>query len=163
MGVSAAGKTVVGTELARLIGSRFFDADDLHPAANVAKMAGGMPLDDEDRWPWLRRVGAALAESTGMVMACSALRRAHRDELRAAAPDVVFVHLTGSVDLLSARAVNRQGHFMPAHLLQSQLRALQPLDVDESGTEIDIDASVSEVAAAAATWIRSAWATSESL
>lgn len=153
MGVSAAGKSSVGRELARLIGARFVDADDLHPAANVAKMAAGVPLDDEDRWPWLQDVGATLADSGSVVVACSALKRAYRDRLRAAAADVAFVHLTGESDLLAARAAGRHGHFMPAELLRSQLSALQPLDDDELGTQVDVDAPIARIAETAFEWV----------
>ena len=97
MGVSGSGKSTVGEALARRLGTRFVDADDLHPAANVGKMRSGIPLTDDDRWPWLDAVGQALAEAPapGVVVACSALRRAYRDRLRAFAPDTVFVALEG--------------------------------------------------------------------
>lgn len=153
MGVSAAGKTSVGTALAARLGVEFQDADDLHPAANRDTMSAGIPLTDADRWPWLDEVGGALATAPGLVMACSALRRSYRDRLRAAAPDTVFVHLTGSRELLSARAGARTGHFMPPALLASQLDTLEPLDPDERGVALDVVASVDELAAAAARWI----------
>lgn len=140
MGVSAAGKSTVGAALAAALGVPFADADDLHPDANRAKMASGAPLTDEDRWPWLDTVGARLhgARSTGLVIACSALRRVYRDRIRAAAPDVVFVHLNGSRDLLAARARARTDHFMPAALLDSQIATLEPLDDDEPGLVADV-------------------------
>lgn len=155
MGVSAVGKSSVGSELARLLSVDFIDADDLHPATNVAKMAAGVPLDDDDRWPWLHRVGTALAEADGAVVACSALKRVHRDRLRAAAPDIVFVHLTGDPDLLRARAAERRGHFMPAELLRSQLDALEPLEEDELGTQIDVDAPIGHITQTALEWVSS--------
>ena len=123
MGVSGAGKSTVGEALAHRLDVPFVDADDLHPAANVEKMRTGTPLTDDDRWPWLDLVGAALAaaEPPGIVVACSALRRAYRDRLRAVAPDVAFVALEGDPEVLAERLGARAGHFMPATLLASQL------------------------------------------
>ncbi|MFK4805180.1 gluconokinase [Microbacterium sp. ZW CA_36] len=153
MGVSASGKTSVAARIAEAIGARFVDADDLHPAPNVAKMAAGTPLDDDDRWPWLDAVAVTLAGDDAPVVACSALKRSYRDRLRAAAPEVVFVHLTGSPQLLAARATGREGHFMPPALLRSQLDTLQPLEPDEAGIEIAIDAPVAEIAQTALEWM----------
>jgi len=151
MGVSAVGKSAVGTALAADLGLPFLDADDLHPAASIAKMAAGQPLDDADRMPWLDAVGARLAAAPeGLVVACSALTRSYRDRLRAAAPDTVFVHLTGSPALLQERAARRQGHFMPASLLRSQLDTLEELGADERGFALDVTAPVPVLAAAAA-------------
>lgn len=155
MGVSAAGKSSVGIALAALLGVPFADADDLHPPANVAKMASGVPLDDADRAPWLDLVGRALADApTGLVVACSALRRSYRDRLRAAAPGVVFVHLHGAPDLLAARAAARAGHFMPPALLESQLATLEPLAPDEAGIVLDVAASPDAIAAEADSRLR---------
>jgi gluconokinase len=141
MGVSGSGKTTVGSALAAALGSTFEDADDLHPAANVAKMAAGHALTDDDRLPWLAAVGAQLsaAEKTGLVMACSALKRSYRVALLAAEPSIQFVYLEGSRALLEARLGNRHGHFMPASLLDSQLATLEPLAVDEPGLTVSLD------------------------
>lgn len=149
MGVSAAGKSTVGIALAASLGVPFADADDLHPPANKAKMNAGTPLTDDDRWPWLDAVGArfAAASETGLVLACSALRRVYRERIRSVAPDVVFVHLTGSRQLLAARAEARTGHFMPASLLESQLATLEPLAQDEAGFEVVVDRTPSELVA----------------
>ena len=141
MGVSGSGKTTIGELLAHRLGIPFDDADTLHPASNVAKMAAGHPLTDADRWPWLASVGAALAaaESTGLVMACSALKRSYRDAILAAEPNATFVDLEGSRALLESRVIRRHGHFMPASLLDSQLATLEPLAADEPGVRIDLD------------------------
>lgn len=153
MGVSAAGKSSVARDLSARLEAPWLDADELHPTANVVKMAAGAPLDDEDRWPWLDRVGARLADEPRVVVACSALRRAYRDRLRAAQPDVVFVHLDASRDVLARRAASREDHFMPPSLLDSQLSTLEPLASDERGVVVDVEPSLDEVVDKAAEWI----------
>jgi carbohydrate kinase (thermoresistant glucokinase family) len=142
-GVSGSGKSTVGALLAERLGVPFADADDLHPQTNVDKMAAGIPLTDEDRWPWLATVGAELAASsaTGLVIACSALRRVYRDAIRDAAPTTFFVELTGSPELLAERIGSRKGHFMPPALLASQLALLEPLQADERGVILDVAAT----------------------
>lgn len=149
MGVSGSGKSTVGSRLAEELAVPFLDADDLHPPANVDKMAAGVPLTDDDRWPWLAKVGQALAAAsgTGLVVACSALKRSYRDAIRALAPGTVFVHLTGSRELLSSRLGHREGHFMPASLLDSQLATLQPLEPDEGGVTVDVGGSADDIVA----------------
>lgn len=151
MGVSGCGKTTIGDLVARDLSVRFLDGDSLHPVENVAKMASGTPLTDEDRWPWLATVGAELAAagSAGLVLACSALKRSYRDAIRAQAPETVFLHLHGSWDVLGGRLEGRSGHFMPATLLDSQLATLEPLEADEAGTVVDIAAPVEQVVAEA--------------
>jgi gluconokinase len=140
MGVSGSGKTSVGIALAAALGVPFRDADDLHPAANVAKMAAGIALTDDDRMPWLALVGAELAAaSEGLVIACSALKRGYREAILAAAPSARFVFLDGSRGLLESRMQHRHGHFMPASLLDSQLATLEPLAADEPGVRIPLD------------------------
>ena len=146
MGVSGSGKTTVGAALADALGLPFVDGDALHPAANVAKMAAGIPLDDADRAPWLDAVGAVLAAGP-VVVACSALRRVYRDRLRAAAPELLLVFLDGSREVLAARMAARPGHFMPASLLDSQLATLERPDPDEHPVTVDIDAPVPEIVA----------------
>ena len=151
MGVSAVGKSTVGAALAERLGIPFLDADDLHDAAAVAAMAAGIPLTDADRMPWLGRVGTALvAQSGGAVIACSALARRYRDAIRATAPGAVFVHLDAPADVLAIRAGAREGHFMPASLLASQLATLEPLQPDEPGFAIDASLPVGELVTAAA-------------
>ena len=148
MGVSGSGKSLIGSGLAAERGWAFVDGDDLHPEANVAKMAAGIPLTDADRWPWLDAVAATLAASPGgIVVACSALRRAYRDRIRTAAPDVFFVELAGPRDLLWQRMTARPGHFMPASLLDSQLATLESLASDEPGAIVSIEGPPAEVLA----------------
>ncbi len=145
MGVSGAGKSTVGRALALRLGVPFVDADALHPPANVAKMAAGEPLGDDDRYPWLERVGEWLAGHPDGVVSCSALKRKYRDQLRAHCPRAEFLHLDGSAETIGRRLVDRSGHFMPAALLRSQLETLEPLGVDEPGVTINIGHSVDAV------------------
>ncbi|QNE47638.1 gluconokinase [Glaciihabitans sp. INWT7] len=140
MGVSGSGKSTIGEALAARLGVRFDDADALHPASNVAKMASGMALTDDDRMPWLALVGAELAAATGgLVIACSALKRVYREAILAAAPSTRFVFLDGSRTLLESRVRHREGHFMPASLLDSQLATLEPLTPHEPGVRVSLD------------------------
>lgn len=139
IGVSGSGKSTIGAALAGRLAVPFEDADHLHPPANVAKMAGGEPLTDADRYPWLDKVGEWLAAHPEGVMSCSALKRAYRDRLRRYSPSVRFLHLRGRPELIAARLAARPGHFMPARLLQSQLDTLEPLGADEPGVAVDID------------------------
>jgi gluconokinase len=155
MGVSGCGKSTLAQDLAGRLGLTMVDGDDLHGPASVAKMAAGVPLDDADRWPWLDRVGAFLAGATtatatptagtaGRVVACSALKRAYRDRIRARAPGVRFVFLTGSADMIRARLAGRTGHYMPSGLLESQLSTLETPGQDESDViAVSIDQPVS--------------------
>jgi gluconokinase len=145
MGVSGSGKSTVGAALAHRLGVPFADADSFHPAANVAKMAAGTPLDDDDRRPWLDAVGQWLADHDNGVMSCSALKRRYRDQLRSYRADIAFLHLTGSPEAIGARQAGRPGHFMPASLLKSQFDALEPLAPDEYGMAIDVGHSVDTI------------------
>lgn len=151
MGVAGCGKSSVGEELSARTGLPYRDGDDLHDPASVAKMRAGTPLDDADRWPWLDRCGRALADHPGgLILGCSALRRAYRDRLRASAgmADLLFVHLAGGRTLLERRMAARQGHYMPPALLQSQLDTLEPPAPDEHALTVDIDQPLSAIAAA---------------
>jgi gluconokinase len=154
MGVSGCGKTSVGLALAQKLHARFVDADDLHPAANKAKMSAGIPLNDDDRWPWLEAVASNLEEQGSIIVACSALKTVYRERILAAAPGTVFIHLNGSREVLAERLGNRKGHFMPASLLDSQLAILEPLGPLEPGFVVDIDQPVSAIVSAAAAALR---------
>jgi gluconokinase len=146
MGVSGSGKSTVGAALARRLAVPFVDADTLHPAANIAKMTAGEPLDDDDRYPWLERVGEWLAgHRDGAVASCSALKRQYRDQLRAHCPRVEFLHLSGSPELIGGRLAARSGHFMPAALLRSQFDTLEPLGADEAGVTVDAGQRVAAI------------------
>lgn len=142
MGVSGAGKSTVGTALARESARPFLDADTLHPAASIAKMAAGEALTDEDRYPWLGSVGEWLATHPDGVVSCSALKRIYRDRLRAFSPSVCFVHLDGAAALIGRRLAARSGHFMPPKLLQSQFDTLEPLEADGGGLVVELTASL---------------------
>jgi gluconokinase len=154
MGVSGSGKTTVGTALARRLGRRFVEGDQLHPPQNIAKMRRGEPLDDADRAPWLDLVADGLARDPDVVVSCSALRRAYRDRLRRQVPDLLFVHVSVPDAVLRERVESRQGHWMPASLLSSQLETLEPLQPDERGVVVDgtepVDEVVDQVVAALA-------------
>ena len=146
MGVSGSGKSTVGAAVAQRLRVPFADADDFHPPANIAKMTAGQALDDDDRRPWLEAIGEWLAaHPDGAVISCSALKRSYRDQLRAHAPDVAFLHLQGERDVIARRQASRPGHFMPASLLTSQFATLEPLRPDERGVVIDVDQSVDAV------------------
>ncbi|CAL9379802.1 Gluconokinase [Streptomyces sp. enrichment culture] len=153
MGVSGSGKTTVGTALAERLGVPYAEADDFHPPENVAKMASGVPLTDEDRAPWLDAIAAWLKaqEGEGGVVTCSALKRVYRDRLRRAAPEVFFLHLDGSPELIGERLSGRTGHFMPSALLRSQFETLEALDADEAGAVVPIDGTPQEVTELAVT------------
>jgi len=140
MGVSGSGKSTVGGLLAERLGVPYAEADDFHPPGNIAKMSAGHPLDDTDRAPWLDAIAAWIAErgDRGGVVSCSALRRRYRDRLRADTPDLFFVHLDGSPELIASRLAARMQHFMPSGLLASQFEALEPLQADEAGVVIPI-------------------------
>jgi len=144
MGVSGCGKSTVGALLGRRLGKPFFDGDDFHPAANKEKMGAGVPLTDADREPWLGTLGELLAgkadggTTVPPIVACSALKRRYRDLLRSYAPDVVFIHLSGTAATIGARMEARAHEFMPRALLDSQFSALEELEADETHLVVDI-------------------------
>jgi gluconokinase len=143
-GVSGSGKTTIGTLLAQRLGWAYAEADAFHPAANVAKMASGLPLDDADREPWLLAIGVFIDEATALersaVVTCSALKRAYRDELRSGRPNVRFVFLDVPYDVVSERLAKRAGHFFPPELLASQYRDLEAPGPDEHVLDVPISA-----------------------
>jgi gluconokinase len=152
MGVSGAGKSTVGRGIAERLRARFLEGDDYHPAANVAKMRRGEPLDDADRRPWLERLAAELAayaaRGESVVLACSALRRSYRDVLRSQCPQLRFIYLAGSPALIRDRLLRRSGHYMPATLLDSQFAILEEPDSGEA-LRIDIAPDSGQVIEAA--------------
>ena len=157
MGVSSTGKTTVGEGLAEELGCEFIEGDSMHPRQNIEKMTKGIPLTDEDRWPWLQALAELVAvkdyEGTSTVLTCSALRRAYRDILRDAAP-TFFVHLDAPFEVLQDRMQHRTKHFMPTTLLESQLATLEPLDDDEPGAVVDVTPPIDEVVEEAVNAVR---------
>lgn len=144
MGVSGCGKTSLGTELATQLDWPFFDADDFHPPQNILKMRAGQPLDDDDRAPWLLRLGELLHANPHAVLACSALKAKYRAVLQAGLPHLRFIHPHGKLEVIAARMEARSretGHYMPASLLQSQFEALEPCD---AAITVDIEMARSE-------------------
>jgi gluconokinase len=151
MGVSGTGKTTIGKAIALQEGWEFAEGDQFHPDANVGKMRQGIPLNDDDRWPWLSAIadwiGEQEAAGRSAVVACSALKRSYRDLLCGGHPSVWFAHLTAPEAELDRRLRNRPGHYMPASLLPSQLQTLQPLEPDEPGQAFDDAGGVDDVVA----------------
>jgi gluconokinase len=140
MGVSGSGKSTVAAGLVDRLGWEFAEGDDFHPPANVAKMRNGVPLDDDDRWPWLRTLAAWIGEheqaGKSAVVTCSALKRSYRDLLRDGHPSVWFAHVTADAEQIRDRVQRRTGHYMPPSLLDSQLATLEPLQDDEPGASV---------------------------
>jgi len=145
MGVSGSGKTTIGEALATALGWRYLDADDFHPQANVAKMAAGIPLEDEDRWPWLERINEKLSDlqerGQSAVLGCSALKEAYRQRLAHGLRDFRVVYLHGSFDLIKRRVTARRHRYMPASLLRSQFDTLEP---PADAIEIDVAAPMED-------------------
>ncbi|GGE06915.1 gluconokinase [Aureimonas endophytica] len=144
MGTSGVGKTTAAKGIAAALDWPFAEADEFHPKANIAKMSSGIPLTDEDRWPWLRAIrdwiDARAEEGKDVVVTCSALKRRYRDLLREARADLRFVFLTADPALVAQRIGTRSGHFMPPELLRSQLADLEPLEPGEPGVAVGVDA-----------------------
>jgi carbohydrate kinase (thermoresistant glucokinase family) len=149
MGVAGSGKTTIAKMLAERTGATYVDGDWLHPPSNVEKMRGGTPLTDEDRWPWLRAIGARVndlnTEGKSVVVACSALKRAYRDVLFENRGGARLVYLKGDRDTVKERLGTRDGHFMPASLLASQFATLEEPAADERPIVVDIARSPAEV------------------
>lgn len=151
MGVSGSGKSTVAEELAEKLGIAFIEGDKLHPKSNVDKMSEGIPLTDEDRWPWLDLIGAELRkgiENNGVVVSCSALKKIYRDRLRkATGGPLAFVYLDGSLELLEVRRMGeRKGHFMPLSLLQTQLATLEVPTGEPGVVTVSIDTTPEDIA-----------------
>lgn len=149
MGVAGCGKTTVGAAVGEALDVPFLDADDYHPPANIEKMSRGIPLTDEDRWPWLDSLGHALrdaADKAGTaVSACSALRRAYRERLIATAGEpILFVLLDGSHETIARRIGARKDHYMPPALLDSQFEILERPGPDENAMVLDVDLPVAD-------------------
>ena len=153
MGVSGSGKTTVARGVAETMHWAFAEGDALHPQANVDKMHAGIPLTDEDRWPWLRLVGDWMSEQAAAgrsaVVTCSALRRVYRDLLREGRPTVRFLHVTVPPETIADRLEHRAGHYMPPSLLPSQLATLEPPGADEPAVAVSSAGSEAEVLVAA--------------
>jgi gluconokinase len=149
MGIAGSGKTTVGALLAQTLGVDFVEGDDYHSPENVRRMTSGIPLEDNDRWDWLRAVANRIREAseagTGLVLTCSALKRSYRDMLRSAAPELRLVFLEGDRHVIAERLAERPGHFMPASLLDSQLATLEPPQSDEHALTYDIRESPEEI------------------
>lgn len=146
MGVSGSGKTTVGRALAARLGCPFFDGDDFHPPENIEKMANGIPLTDADRAPWLARLQTLLHANRagGVVLACSALKRRYRDQLREGNAGLQFVYLAGDFETIWGRMRARKAHYMKAEMLQSQFAALEPPGPDEA-IQVDSAQSVAQI------------------
>ena len=149
MGVAGSGKTTVAKGIAVSMHWLFAEGDAFHPEANVEKMHSGIPLTDEDRWPWLRLIGDWMSEQekagTSAVVTCSALRRVYRDLLREGRPSVRFCHMTPPEVEIADRLEHRAGHYMPPSLLPSQLATLEPLEHDEPGVTVSGQGSETDV------------------
>lgn len=154
MGVAGSGKSTVGQRLGEALGWPFIDGDDHHPPANVAKMSAGIPLDDEDRWPWLRRLHELMAEADrdgrSVVIASSALKQRYRDMLAGDLADVRVVYLRGDFDLLMERLSTRRGHFMKPQMLHSQMAALEEPDY---ALVLDVARPVDDIVTEVVQWV----------
>jgi gluconokinase len=149
MGVSGSGKTEIGRRLAARLQLEFIEGDAFHPPQNIAKMSAGTPLTDEDRQEWLlllqQKLRQAALAGKAVVLTCSALKRRYRDLLRAGDPHLLFVYLHGERALLEERMHRRQGHFMPASMLESQLATLEPPQADERFIAVDISGTPEQI------------------
>jgi len=148
MGVSGTGKTTISKAIAEKYGYIFLEGDDYHPKENIDIMSSGRALTDENRFPWLielSSVAAAERQKSSVLVTCSALKRIYRDEIRKHVPDVVFIHLEGGFDYIAQLVSQREGHFMPLSLLQSQFDTLEPLQADEDGVKVSIENGIETV------------------
>ncbi|KIP79294.1 gluconokinase [Vibrio sp. MMG022] len=158
MGVCASGKTTIGEHLAEKLGRKFIDGDNLHPRANIQKMASGQPLNDDDRKPWLERIRDAAysleSKNEHGIIVCSALKKIYRDQIRDGNENVSFLFLDGSKELILERMRARQGHFMKENMVNSQFETLERPENEPRTIFVDIDATIEEVVTNAAELIR---------
>ncbi|MGR5276996.1 gluconokinase [Vibrio rotiferianus] len=154
MGVCASGKTTIGEHLAKKLGRKFIDGDDLHPRANIQKMASGQPLNDDDRKPWLERISDAAysleSKNEHGIIVCSALKKIYRDQIREGNENVSFLFLDGSKELILERMRARQGHFMKENMVNSQFETLERPEDEPRTIFVSIDATIEEVVSNAA-------------
>ena len=154
MGVCASGKTTIGEHLAKNLGRKFIDGDDLHPRANIQKMASGQPLNDDDRKPWLERIRDAAysleSKNEHGIIVCSALKKIYRDQIREGNENVSFLFLDGSKELILERMRARQGHFMKENMVNSQFETLERPENEPRTIFVSIDATIEEVVSNAA-------------
>ena len=154
MGVCARGKTTIGEHLAKKLGRKFIDGDDLHPRANIQKMASGQPLNDDDRKPWLERIRDAAysleSKNEHGIIVCSALKKIYRDQIREGNENVTFLFLDGSKDLILERMRARQGHFMKENMVNSQFETLERPEDEPRTIFVSIDATIEDVVSNAA-------------
>lgn len=157
MGVAGCGKSTIGAKVAEAVSGTYLDGDDLHPAENISKMRAGIPLTDDDRWPWLRCVGRQLADRAGIVLiGCSALRKSYRELItESAGSPVQFIFLDGTQDLIAERMSLRTGHFMPTDLLQSQFETLERPDDSENAVSVNVGLPMDNLVANIAEHIQS--------
>ncbi len=156
MGVSGSGKSTIGEKIAEALKLPFLEGDSLHPEANVQKMSVGIPLQDEDRWPWLDAIGERLVEARGgIVISCSALKKIYRDRLRTAAgAPLLFVFLDGSFEVLHEHMDHRTGHFMPVSMLESQIATLESPVGEPFVFRADVADPVEKIVAESIDWVR---------
>ncbi len=154
MGVCASGKTTIGEHLAKKLGRKFIDGDDLHPRANIQKMASGQPLNDDDRKPWLERIRDAAysleSKNEHGIIVCSALKKIYRDQIREGNENVTFLFLDGNKELILERMRARQGHFMKENMVNSQFEALERPEDEPRTIFVSIDATIEDVVSNAA-------------
>ena len=157
MGVSGSGKSTVGEKLAAALDLPFLEGDSLHPKANVDKMASGIPLQDEDRWPWLDTIGERLATAeNGIIVSCSSLKKSYRERLRNASQGpLLFVFLDGSFDVLHEHMGHRTGHFMPVTMLESQLATLESPVGEPFVFRADVADPIEKIVAESLSWVQS--------
>ncbi|GAB5080777.1 gluconokinase [Arthrobacter sp. AD-310] len=155
MGVAGSGKSTLAAALSKRLGWACAEADEFHPQANIDKMSQGIPLQDEDRWPWLEEIQAWMTDRArageSTVLTCSALKKSYRQLLSQAQGRVIFLHLDGGADLIGQRMQGREGHFMPPTLLPSQLATLEALsqeELDAGSLRLDISQTPEQLVAA---------------